>query len=608
VLMNDNNWPPPGAPSVSISSPPTGPWSVVETNDGTTSLAFTISLSAPFDRTITVDYSTADGAAVAGSDYVAKSGTATFLMGETSQTIDVLVMGDRLAEWDEYFLVTLSNPSNARMGTSQAVGYIEDDEPRISISDVWLAEGNSGTTAATFIVSLARIYDQDVTVNFSTVEGDTEAWYGWGYYGYYYPPPAATAGTDFQAQTGQVTIPAGELSQEVTVVVNGDHDAEDYEYFSVDLADASANAIISDGHGLGAIVDDEPRFSISQAYSDNWENLAYKYEGNTGTTTFRFAVTMSSAYDVPVSVSFNTVDGTAIAGSDYQAQSGTLTFNPGAPLTQYIEVVVDSDRVAESDEYFYVNLTNPTAGGVDYSQTYGYILNDEPNMSIGDVYQNEANSGTTEFTFSVWLSSAYDVPVTVNWTTANGSATAGSDFVAASGTLTFAPGETTQTISVAVVGDEVSEANEAFTVNLSNASGALIVRAAGSGTIVNDDINVPRISITDVRRNEGRKNSTTFTFTVTLTAPSAVPVKVNYATADGTARTGDGDYVAAGGTLTFAAGETSKTITIKVKGDRRLEADETFVVNLSGAINASILDGQGLGTIVNDDSTSFNDD
>jgi hypothetical protein len=146
------------------------------------------------------------------------------------------------------------------------------------------------------------------------------------------------------------------------------------------------------------------------------------------------------------------------------------------------------------------------------------------------------------------------------------------------------------------------EPDETFAVNLSGATNATIGDGNGSGTIVNDDTYVtPSISISDVSKAEGRNGSTLFTFTVTLAVPFATAVTVNYSTANGTA-TALEDYTAASGTLTFAPGETTKTITIKVKGDRKREADETFFVNLFDvSSNATIFDAQGIGTILNDD-------
>ena len=223
-----------------------------------------------------------------------------------------------------------------------------------------------------------------------------------------------------------------------------------------------------------------------------------------------------------------------------------------------------------------------------------------PRLQITGRTMNEGNSGTTAMTFTVSLIQAATVPVTVQYGTADGTAAAGSDYQAASGTLTFAPGEMQKAITVAVVGDQLFEPNEWFAVTLSNPTGALLAVDSASGILLNDDVESPSISITDVVKQEGRSGTTLFVFTVTLSAPSSVPVTVRYATANGTARAGE-DYTAASGTLTFAPGETTKTVTVKVKGDRTKEADETFSLILSGATNASILDGTGLGTILNDD-------
>src|SRR5262249_40420148 len=139
--------------------------------------------------------------------------------------------------------------------------------------------------------------------------------------------------------------------------------------------------------------------------------------------------------------------------------------------------------------------------------------------------------------------------------------------------------------------------NETFTVNLGQATNAIVIDSQGLGTILDDE---PRISIGDVSRAEGNSGTTAFVFTVTLSAAYDAPVTVHFATADGTARSVE-DYNATSGSITFAPGETSKTITIVVKGDKKKESNETFFVNLSSASGAWILDGQGLGVIVNDD-------
>jgi Calx-beta domain/FG-GAP-like repeat len=324
-------------------------------------------------------------------------------------------------------------------------------------------------------------------------------------------------------------------------------------------------------------------------------------EGHAGTRAVTFTVTLSAASDAPLTVGYytsndDTPNGAATAGSDYQAVSGTLTFAPGE-TEKTITVVVNGDRLVEPNEYFYVNLSvAPTTPVLD-SQGMGTILDDEPSVSITDVARKEGQSGTTLFVFTVTLSAASDVPVTINYGTLDGTARAGEDYTAATfQTLTFAPGQTTTNIIVAVMGDRQAEADEYFNVNLSSPN-AHVADSRGIGTILDDE---PRISITDVARKEGRSGTTRFVFTVTLSAAYDVPVTVNYATADGTAKAGE-DYVAKSGTLTFAPGQTTKRIAVRVKGEWKNEADETFFVNLSGATNAMLVDPTGLGTILNDD-------
>jgi len=192
----------------------------------------------------------------------------------------------------------------------------------------------------------------------------------------------------------------------------------------------------------------------------------------------------------------------------------------------------------------------------------------------------EGNTSTRAATFIVTLSAAYGQPVTVAYATSNGTATASSDYQAASGTLTIPPGQMTGIVTVLVNGDRRGELNESFFVNLNGATSATIADGTGVGTIVDDE---PRISISDVTKYEGNKAQTTlFTFTVTLSAAYDRAVTMSFRTLYGTAKASDGDYVAKSGTLTFNSGETTKTITIQVRGDNEKEANETFSLDLFG--------------------------
>jgi hypothetical protein len=212
----------------------------------------------------------------------------------------------------------------------------------------------------------------------------------------------------------------------------------------------------------------------------------------------------------------------------------------------------------------------------------------------------EGNTGSVSATFTLTLSRPFGEDVIVPWTTANGAATAGSDYTAASGNVTIAAGSLSATVTVQVIGDRLGEPDEYFLVNLGTPSNATITDGQGFGTIRDNEA---RFSISDVSLKEGNgKKTTLFTFTVTLQEPYDQPVTMSFRTTDGTAKTSDNDYVAKTGTLTFNPGETTKTITIIVNRDNKKEANETFYLDLFGLSNNALFTrNRGLGTILNDD-------
>ncbi|XOL68928.1 putative Ig domain-containing protein [Xanthomonas arboricola] len=214
-------------------------------------------------------------------------------------------------------------------------------------------------------------------------------------------------------------------------------------------------------------------------------------EGNAGTTNATFTVSLSQpAGTGGVSFDIATADGTATAGVDYVASSLTGQTIPAGSSSATFTVLVNGDTLSEPNETFFVNVSNVTGASVGDGQGQGTIVNDDalPALSIDDVSVNEGNSGTTTATFTVSLSAASGQTVSVNYITADGTATAGSDYAARSGTLTFAPGVTAQGVAITVNGDTAVEPNETFSVGLSGASNASIARATGTGTIVNDDV------------------------------------------------------------------------------------------------------------------------
>ncbi|MCE9563258.1 MAG: hypothetical protein K8U57_14535 [Planctomycetes bacterium] len=561
-------------PSISI-----GNVSQVEGNSGSTVFTFTATLSNPSSQAVSVHYTTANDTATAGSDYTATSGTLTFNPGETTKTISVTVNGNTTYEASKTFRVNLSNPTNATLATNSAVGTIINDDPQPSllIGGVSQSEGGSGATTFSFPVTLSAASGLPTTVNFATADG--------------------TAGSsDYTSASGLLTFAPGETSKTITVSVNGDSLFEADETFSVNLSNAT-HATITVGQGIGTIANDDapPVVSVGSVSQS---------EGNSGSTLLVFPVMLSAPSTLTTTVNYATGDGTAIAGSDYTGAAGAVTFTPGE-TSKSVTIAVAGDTLLEDDETFTVNLTGATGATLSptAANATGTILNDDtsPTITIGDVSQSEGNSGLTTFSFPVTLSAASGATTTVDYATADGTATDGSDYTGVTGTVTFAPGETSKTITVNVIGDIVDESDETFTVNLSKASNATIASGTGTGTIVNDD-GSRVFSINDVSAPEGTDTSTTFTFTVSLSQPSADTTTVSYATEDDTATAPD-DYAATNGTLTFAPGETSQTVSVTVVGDSDFEDDETFSLVLSDPVGATISTtaGTGSGTILNDD-------
>lgn len=330
-------------------------------------------------------------------------------------------------------------------------------------------------------------------------------------------------------------------------------------------------------------------------------------EGNSGTTNLVFSVVLTRAASQAVTVQYATVNNTAEAGSDYVSKSGTLSIPAGA-TSGTIAIVINGDTTVENNESFFVVLSNAANATISDGQASGTIRDDDSgtrSLSINDVTLNEGNSGTTNAVFTVTASGTSASAMSVQYATQNGSATAGSDYSAATGTLTISPGATTGTITVAVLGDTTQEPNETFTVNLSNATNSTIADGQGTGTISNDDNApvTPSLSIGDVTMTEGNAGTVNAVFTVTASGATTQTVTVQYATQDSSAQAGT-DYAAKTGTVTINPGATSGTITIVVNGDTAVETTETFFVNLSSPGNATIGDGQGVGTITNDDSTA----
>ena len=562
------------APTVSIDDV-----TVVEGDAGVTNAVFTVTLSAASGQTVTVLATPTDGTATSPLDYLGLPAVLTFAPGVTTQTFTVAINGDTIDEADETFTVDLTVPVNATIADAQGLGTITDDDvaPTVSIDDVTVVEGDAGVTNAVFTVTLSAASGQTVTVLATPTDG------------------TATSPLDYLGLPAVLTFAPGVTTQTFTVAVNGDTIDELDETFTVDLT-VPVNATIADAQGVGTITDDDlaPTISIDDVTI---------VEGDAGVTNAVFTVTLSAASGQIVTVLATPTDGTATSPLDYLGVPVTVTFAPGE-TTQTVTVAINGDTIDELDETFTVELTAPVNATIADAQGVGTITDDDtpPTVSIDDVTVVEGDAGVTNAVFTVTLSAASGQTVTVLATPADGTATSPLDYLGVPVVVTFAPGETTQTVTVPINGDTIDETNETFFINLTAPTNATIADAQGLGTITDDDV-APTVSIDDVTVVEGNAGVTNAVFTVTLSAASGQTVTVLATPADGTA-TSPLDYLGLPVTVTFAPGETTKTVTVAVNGDAVVEPNETFFINLTAPTNATLADAQALGTITNDDSAT----
>lgn len=293
----------------------------------------------------------------------------------------------------------------------------------------------------------------------------------------------AIPGSDYTAATSSVTFAAGETTKNIVVQLKNDTIDEFDETVLLTLSDFNATGQLSGSLSASilTITDDDAPPSISI-------NDATVVEGSSGAPVRSFTLTLSAASAKPIAVNLTSSPVTATQVTDYSAIN-TLTTIPAGATLQTISFLVDGDTVFEDDETFTVTLSNPSNVTIERGTATITIQNDDPlpGISINDATLVESNSGPRTFHFFLRLTNASSKPVSVQVSTADGSAKANSDYFAISGTLTFAPGSTVAIFPVPVITDPVVEPDENFFVNLTNPTGGTIVDSQAVGTIENDD-------------------------------------------------------------------------------------------------------------------------
>jgi len=328
-------------------------------------------------------------------------------------------------------------------------------------------------------------------------------------------------------------------------------------------------------------------------------------------------VTRTGDDSTSVSVDYATSNGTATAGSDYTATSGTLTFAPGE-LTKLISIPITDDNLFENgNETFNLTLSNPTNSAVLLTPSTATVsIFDNENKPFlflsSDIgfFVPEGDSGTSNINFKLNLTNPTVQTVTVDYATVNGTATAGSDYTASSGTITIPAGASFATGSISINGDTTVEPNETFTVLFSNITNTSAGGNFGQlAIILNDDASV-QLSSNALSVNEG---AGFVDVNVTRTGDTSRAATVLYSTTDtaglqnctvaNSKASERCDYGTAVGRIQFAIGETAKTFTIPIVNDALVEGDETFTVNLTSPTGATLGTNTAIMTIVDNDSS-----
>ena len=481
----------------------------------------------------------------------------------TPQTVTVTVTQDDDAVVDDPVTLTHTVSGGDYEDVTAAdveVTIVEDDTAGVTISTDALELTEGGSQSYTVVLDTEPAADVTVAIQV---------------------PDNADIAVDQTA----LTFTADNWNTPQTVTVTAAHDDDAVAADPVTLTHTVSGG---DYEGLAAASvevtiteDDTPEVSVSETALTITEGDSQSYT---------VVLDTEPAADVKVAVAVP-------EDAEVAVDETTLTFtadNWNTPQTVTVTAAHDDDAVDDEP----VTLTHAVSGG-DYEGVTAASVevtiteDDTPALTIADAVAAEGNEGIT---FTVTLNVPSSLAVTVDWATADGTATQGTDYAETTGTLTFNALETEQTITVPLLDDALDEADETFTIALSNPANATLDDAEATGTIADNDA-APALTIADAQAAEGDRE---ITFAVTLGAVSSFEITVDWTTADGTA-TADADYTAADGRLTFAPGQTEATIAVVVFNDALDEGTETLTVALSNPTNATIANDRATGTITDDD-------
>jgi uncharacterized delta-60 repeat protein/uncharacterized repeat protein (TIGR01451 family) len=510
---------------------------------------------------------TTNGTAVQGTDYTAVSNLVTFAPGIITNNITIPIITNGLPEGNRTVTMTLTNAVNLSSNTASLL-LLPPSDATLTIIDTVTAPGQlmfaqtnyvftEGNSNAVITVLRTNGTSGTVSVTYRTIAG------------------TAQPGVNYTSASSTLTFANGETMKSFNVPMLDNGIVQGPVTLSLVLSNATGGATLLQPTNVPmTILDNDTGIAFSSA--------GYVVNETNGSVTL--SVLRLNTTNGTVQVSYATTNGTALAGTNYTATSGTLTFNPGE-TTKSVIIPILHDLRATSNLIFGVNLSNPSAGA---QLTF-------PSSASVIVLDAEAGIGFTNSTFGV-LKNATNVvlavfcsnpnvePVSVNYSTADGTAVAGTDYTATTGVLTFTNGAVTNFISVPIINNSLVEGDRTFTVSLSSPTspGQLVAPSTASVTITDINSGFSFSSPTYTVLKSGVQANITV-IRVGYTNSSAT---VNYATQDGTGTNGV-DYIGVSGTLTFTNGVTSQNFSVPVIDSTTVKPDKTVLLQLSNPIGTN---------------------
>jgi hypothetical protein len=538
-----------------------------QANENTGTVTVSVQRTGDVSAAASVEFLTSDGTATAGADYLEASGTLTFGAGQVIATFTLTLVDDAVGDGDETVTLTLRNPSGgAVLGARRtATLTLVDNEPAINFSAATYSVAENRSPAV-ITVTRSGPTGGTVTVQFSTADG------------------GATAGGDYTTVGRTLTFAAGVRSVTVSVPILKDTLAEGTETVNLTLSNVS-------GGTPPALLGVRPTATLNITDDDVGGVLQFSaatFSVAETAPTATITATRSGGAAGGVTVDYAVTDGTAQAGADYTTVTGTLTFAAGQTSRTFTVPIVN-DTAAEGNETVNLTLSNVLGGGLlgGRREAVLTIVDDEPTVAFASDTFTVAEGAATA-TITVRRSGVAAGAATVDFSTSNGTGVAGVHYTPVSGTLSFPAGTTTRTFTVPIINDTAFSGPRTVRLSLSNATGAVTIVPPSQATLTISDNDVAGTIQLSAPVYVFAENAGSALITVSRSGGTASGATIDFATSDGTALAG-ADYTFAGGTLTFGAGETTRTLSVPLTNDALAEGVETVNIQLSNPAGGAVL-------------------